>query len=308
MTMARDSAALLLSALQASLRAGQEILGVYRSETGMDVAYKADQSPLTQADTRSHAIILRHLKDTGLPVLSEEGKNIPYAERSAWKRFWIVDPLDGTKEFIKRLGEFTVNIAVIEGQRPVMGVIFVPVKNVLYFGVRGEGSFRVDDPPAMDELLNAPAARDPQDFLKRLVPSAAKLPVEHAAHSPFVIVGSRSHATPELHAYVEQKRRELGEVTFLSAGSSLKYCLVAEGRADVYPRLGPTMEWDTAAGQVIAEAAGATVTRYDTGGPMIYNKEDLLNPWHVVTRKVTSNEQRVTSETTKITAERREKR
>lgn len=306
MTMA--SAALLVPALQASLRAGEEILGVYRSETGVDVAYKADQSPLTQADIRSHTIILHHLKETGLPVLSEEGKNIPYAERSAWKRLWIVDPLDGTKEFIKRLGEFTVNIAVIEGQHPVLGVIFVPVKNVLYFGVRGEGSFRVDDPAALHELLKAPAARGAEGSLKRLVQSAAKLPVEHATHSPFVIVGSRSHATPELHAYVEQKRRELGEVTFLSAGSSLKYCLVAEGRADVYPRLGPTMEWDTAAGQVIAEAAGATVTRYDTGGPMVYNKEDLLNPWHVVTRKVVSNEQRVTSETTKITAERPVKR
>jgi len=286
-------ASLLVPALQASLHAGEAILSVYRGTVAVE--YKADQSPLTQADTRSHAIILRHLDDTGLPVLSEEGRNIPYAERSGWERLWIVDPLDGTKEFIKRLGEFTVNIAVIEGQRPVIGVIFVPVKHVLYFGVRGEGSFRVDDPAAMHDLLTAPASRDSQDSLKRLVQSAARLPVEHAPHSPFVIVGSRSHATPELHAYVEQKRRELGEVTFLSAGSSLKYCLVAEGRADVYPRLGPTMEWDTAAGQVIAEAAGAAVTRYDTGGPMVYNKEDLLNPWHVVARTVTSNEQRVTS-------------
>ena len=277
-------ASLLVPALRAALHAGEAILSVYRTE--VKVAYKADQSPLTQADTRSHAIILRQLNDTSLPVLSEEGRDIPYAERSGWKRLWIVDPLDGTKEFIKRLGEFTVNIAVIEAQRPVMGVIFVPVKQVLYFAARGEGSFRVDDPAAMHDLLNAPASRDPQDSLKRLVQSAATLPVEHAPHSPYVIVGSRSHATPELHAYVDQKRREIGDVTFLPAGSSLKYCLVAEGRADVYPRLGPTMEWDTAAGQVIAEAAGATVARYDTGGPMLYNKEDLLNPWHVVTRKI----------------------
>ncbi|MGE5255464.1 MAG: 3'(2'),5'-bisphosphate nucleotidase CysQ family protein [Hyphomicrobiales bacterium] len=286
--MAMAPAALLVPALQASLRAGEAILSVYRGKVAVE--YKADQSPLTEADTRSHAIIFRHLKDSGLPVLSEEGRNIPYAERRSWERLWIVDPLDGTKEFIKQLGEFTVNIAVIEGQRPVVGVIFVPVKQVLYFAAQGEGSFRIDDPAAMQDLLDAPASRDPQDSLKRLARSAAKLPVDHTRHSPFVIVGSRSHATPELHAYVDQKRRELGEVTFLSAGSSLKYCLVAEGRADVYPRLGPTMEWDTAAGQVIAEAAGATVTRYDTGGPMVYNKEDLLNPWHVVTRKVTSNE------------------
>ncbi len=185
-------ASLLVPALQASLRAGEAILSVYRSK--VEVEYKADQSPLTQADTRSHAIIFRCLKDTGLPVLSEEGRNIPYAERSGWERLWIVDPLDGTKEFIKRLGEFTVNIAVIEGQRPVMGVIFVPVKQVLYFGARGEGSFRVDDLAALHELLNAPASRSPQDSLKQLVPSAAKLPLEHAPHSPFVIVGSRSHA------------------------------------------------------------------------------------------------------------------
>ena len=282
------SAALLIPALQASLRAGEAILDVYRSE--VEIEYKADQSPLTQADTRSHAIVLRYLKDTGLPVLSEEGRNIPYAERSGWERLWIVDPLDGTKEFIKRLGEFTVNIAVIEGQRPVMGVIFVPVKQVLYFAAQGEGAFRVDDPSVMHDLLNAPASRGPEDSLKGLLQSAVKLPVDHSPHSPFVIVGSRSHATPELHAYVDQKRRELGEVTFLSAGSSLKYCLVAEGRADVYPRLGPTMEWDTAAGQVIAEAAGAAVTRYDTGEPMTYNKKDLLNPWHVVTRRTKSYE------------------
>ena len=126
--------------------------------------------------------------------------------------------------------------------------------------------------------------------IEQLKARSTRLPLDLDTHTPFVIVGSRSHATPELHAYVEQKRRELGEVTFVSAGSSLKYCLVAEGRADVYPRLGPTMEWDTAAGQVIAEAAGATLIRHDTGGPMTYNKEDLLNPWHVVTRKVRSDE------------------
>jgi 3'(2'), 5'-bisphosphate nucleotidase len=277
-------AALLVPALQASLHAGEAVLGVYRSE--VEVEYKADQSPLTQADTRSHAVILRYLKKTGLPVLSEEGRDIPYAERSGWKRLWIVDPLDGTKEFIKRLGEFTVNIALVEGQRPVMGVIFVPVKQTLYFTVPDEGAFRVDEPSELQELSSVPASGDPREALKRLMPSAAKLPLEHGPHSPFVIVGSRSHATPELHAYVDQKRRELGDVTFLSAGSSLKYCLVAEGRADVYPRLGPTMEWDTAAGQAIAEAAGAAVARYDTGGPMVYNKENLLNPWHVVTRKL----------------------
>jgi len=249
------------------------------------VDYKEDRSPLTLADTRSHEIIADHLKHTDVPVLSEEGKTIPAAERRRWQRLWVVDPLDGTKEFIKHLGEFTINIALVENERPTLGAIFVPVKYVLYFGRIEDGSYRLDDGQALAELARADAAGDARGAIERLKARSTRLPVDLGAHTPFVIVGSRSHATPELHAYVDQKRRELGAVTFVSAGSSLKYCLVAEGRADVYPRLGPTMEWDTAAGQVIAEAAGATLIRHDTGGPMTYNKENLLNPWHVVTRK-----------------------
>ena len=281
MTMQRDE--LLAAAAQAAVRAGAATLAVYHAE--IKVEYKEDHSPLTLADTRSHEIIVGHLKGTGIPVLSEEGKNIPYPERSRWRRLWIVDPLDGTKEFVKRLGDFTVNIALVEDQRPTLGAIFVPVKNVLYFGRIEDGSFRLEDPVAIASLASDSLERDARAVMSRLRARSQKLPVDRGTHTPFVIVGSRSHATPELHAYVDQKRRELGAVEFVSAGSSLKYCLVAEGRADIYPRLGPTMEWDTAAGQVIAEAAGARVTRHDTGAPMIYNKEDLLNPWHVVTRK-----------------------
>jgi 3'(2'), 5'-bisphosphate nucleotidase len=274
---------LLLTAAQASVQAGLAILDVYRSE--IQVEYKHDRSPLTLADRRSHAVIVGHLKPTGIPILSEEGRDVPYAERRGWRRLWIVDPLDGTKEFVKRLDEFTVNIALVEDQRPIMGVVFVPVKNVLYFGRIEDGAFRLEDPAAIAALASRPEDGDPRSALERLRARARRLPVDPEAHIPFVIVGSRSHATPELDAYVDQKRRELGRVEFISAGSSLKYCLVAEGRADVYPRLGPTMEWDTAAGQVIAEAAGARVTRHDTGQPLAYNKEDLLNPWHLVTRK-----------------------
>jgi 3'(2'), 5'-bisphosphate nucleotidase len=199
---------------------------------------------------------------------------------------WIVDPLDGTKEFVKRLGEFTVNIALVEDQRPTLGAVFLPVNNVLYFGRIEDGSFRLEEPAPFAALApdSPESERDAGQALIRLRARAQKLPLDLETHPAFVIVGSRSHATPELHAYVEQKRRELGAVEFVSAGSSLKYCLVAEGRADVYPRLGPTMEWDTAAGQVIAEAAGARVTRHDTGEPLLYNKENLLNPWHIVTR------------------------
>lgn len=284
--MQRDD--LLLTAVQATIRAGLATLEVYESELHVD--YKEDRSPLTLADTRSNEIIADHLKHTGVPVLSEEGRNIPAAERSHWQRLWVVDPLDGTKEFIKHLGEFTINIALVENKRPTLGAIFIPVKSVLYFGRLEDGSYRLDDGQVLADLARADDAGDARMAIEQLKARSTRLPLDHGIHTPFVIVGSRSHATPELHAYVDRKRRELGEVTFVSAGSSLKYCLVAEGRADVYPRLGPTMEWDTAAGQVIAEAAGATVTRHDTGGPMTYNKEDLLNPWHVVTRKVPSNE------------------
>jgi 3'(2'), 5'-bisphosphate nucleotidase len=279
--MERDD--LLVTAARASVAAGLATLDVYRSE--MEVEYKEDRSPLTLADRRSHDIIVDHLKPSGIPVLSEEGKSIPLAQRSRWRRLWVVDPLDGTKEFVKRLDEFTINIALVEDGRPTLGAIFVPVKNVLYFGRLEDGSFRLDDPAAIAALASGGGDSDPQAVLKRLRAHSTMLPLDVEVHTPFVIVGSRSHATPELHAYVDRKRDELGEVSFISAGSSLKYCLVAEGRADVYPRLGPTMEWDTAAGQVIAEAAGATVLRHDTGQPLLYNKEDLLNPWHVVTRK-----------------------
>ncbi len=284
--MSRDD--LLLTAVQATIRAGLATLEIYDSELHVD--YKEDRSPLTVADTRSHDIIAGHLKHTGVPVLSEEGRAIPAAERRRWQRLWVVDPLDGTKEFIQHRGEFTINIALVENERPTLGVIFVPVKNTLYYGGLEDGSYRLDDGPVLAGLARTGGTGDAHGAIEQLKARSTRLPLDLGAHTPFVIVGSRSHATPELHAYVEQKRRELGAVTFVSAGSSLKYCLVAEGRADVYPRLGPTMEWDTAAGQVIAEAAGATLIRHDTGGPMTYNKEDLLNPWHVVTRKVRSDE------------------
>lgn len=277
-----DRGDLLATAVRASVRAGRATLDVYRSE--IEVEYKEDRSPLTEADRRSDEIIVAHLKPTGIPILSEEGRDVPPAERRRWRRLWIVDPLDGTKEFVKRLDEFTINIALVEDRRPTLGVVFVPAMGVLYFGRSEDGSFRLDDPGAIAALAGAAAEGRGRAVLDRLRPHAQRLPVDVAPHTPFVVVGSRSHQTPELHAYVEEKRRERGDVRFVSAGSSLKYCLVAEGRADVYPRLGPTMEWDTAAGQAIAEAAGASVVRHDTGQPLLYNKEDLLNPWHVVTR------------------------
>jgi adenylate cyclase len=270
----------LHTAIISSVKAGRAILDVYDS-TNMVVEKKADNSPLTLADRRSHDIIMADIDVFGIPVLSEEGRNIPFAEREQWPRMWIVDPLDGTKEFIKRNGEFTVNIALAEGGVPTMGVIYVPVTDTLYFADREQGAFKIDGCKKGGIDDGKPGGSAMESRLKH----AVRLPLQQAKDRPFTIIGSRSHATPELEAYVERMRNQYGEVDFMSSGSSLKICLVAEGRADIYPRLGPTMEWDTAAGQAIVVASGAQVVRHDNGKALTYNKEDLLNPWFIVQRK-----------------------
>jgi 3'(2'), 5'-bisphosphate nucleotidase len=274
----------LLKSVQAAIAAGKAIETVYHSED-FGVEYKSDTSPLTVADQKSHEIIVKALQDVEIPVLSEEGKDTPYAQRKDWVRFWVVDPLDGTKEFIKRNGEFTVNIALVEDGRPVMGTIYVPDRDTLYFAAQGFGAYKLENGP-LNQLQHAPADSDAlaRTLLEQIVEQSTPLPIEHPRRVALTIVGSRSHKTAELEAYVEKKRKAFGDVEFISAGSSLKICLVAEGRADIYPRLGPTMEWDTAAGQAIAEAAGATVCEYGTLNPLMYNKEDLHNPWFIVRR------------------------
>jgi 3'(2'), 5'-bisphosphate nucleotidase len=279
-----DLKSIILGSIQAAIAAGNAINEVYRAED-FAVAYKSDQSPLTLADQKSHEIITGALKKFGLPILSEEGKDTPYAQRKNWERFWMVDPLDGTKEFIKRNGEFTVNIALIEDSRPVLGTIFVPDRNTLYFAGRNLGAYKLQDGP-FDRLpqSRADTEEEARTLLARIVEQSSRLPIEHAPRAALTIVGSRSHKTAELEAYVEKKRNEFGNIEFISAGSSLKICLVAEGQADLYPRLGPTMEWDTAAGQAIAENAGAAVYQYETEEPLAYNKEDLHNPWFIVQR------------------------
>jgi 3'(2'), 5'-bisphosphate nucleotidase len=271
----------LIKSIRAALAAGRAIIDVYHSEFAVE--HKADNSPLTQADRRSHELLMDALSRFKIPVLSEEGREIPYAERKTWERLWIVDPLDGTKEFIKRNGEFTVNIALVEYVKPVLGVIYAPVKNVLYFAARGIGAYKMKNPEdfvwpdeeANDENFNT--------LMELIIQSSVKLPAKRSA-SPFTIVGSRSHAGPELEKFVEEKRREHGQVEFISAGSSLKICLVAEGKANLYPRLGPTCEWDTAAGQAIAECAGAKLLNLKTGEPLRYNRDDILNPRFIVRR------------------------
>jgi 3'(2'), 5'-bisphosphate nucleotidase len=284
----------LLTALASAIEAGRAIIDVYRS-SDFKVEEKADKSPLTLADKRSHEIIVKHLGKLDVPILSEEGKDIPYQKRKRWETYWLIDPLDGTKEFIKKNGEFTVNIAIIHDRKPAAGVIYVPDKNVLYFALKNQGSFKVDSGDSIKqletdliELLNnktvGPGNEIPAEVFDSIIAASAKLPIIDLPARPFTIIGSRSHASPELETFVEEKRQEHGEVEFISAGSSLKLCLVAAGKADIYPRTGPTMEWDTAAGQAIAENAGCKVLQYDTSEPLIYNKENLLNPWFVVLR------------------------
>ena len=275
----------ILRSIQAAIAAGNAINEVYHSKD-FGVEYKSDKSPLTLADQKSHEIIMNGLKEFDIPILSEEGKDAPYAQRKDWERFWVVDPLDGTKEFIKRNGEFTVNIALVEHSRPVLGTIFVPDRNTLYFAGQDFGAYKLIDGPFGDLLdARADSKEEVRGFLDQIMGQSTKLPVIDPQRSALTIVGSRSHKTAEVEAYVEEKRKAFGDVEFISAGSSLKICLVAEGRADVYPRFGPTMEWDTAAGQAIAEYAGANVYQYDTSKPLIYNKADLHNPWFIVQRE-----------------------
>ena len=252
----------------AAVEAGKEILQVYEKE--FTVEYKADESPLTLADSRAHDIITRYLEQTPYPILSEEGRDIPFEERARWDNYWLVDPLDGTKEFVNRSGEFTVNIALIRDGKPVMGVVYTPVKKWLYIGSEEEGAWKL-------ELENHQL---PGSW--RTV--AEHLPVKNATKRNFTVVGSRSHRSKETDDFIAKLEEEHGELNFVSMGSSLKICLVVEGTADVYPRLAPTMEWDTAAGDAIARSAGCEVVQFENGEPLRYNKENLLNPWFIVQR------------------------
>jgi len=275
-----DEKELLTISILASIAAGDKILEVYQSD--FSVTEKSDKTPLTLADQKSHTTIMSFLEASGIPVLSEEGRDIPYEKRSKWERLWIVDPLDGTKEFIKKNDEFTVNIALIEKGKPLLGVIFIPVKNIVYFSLQGEGCWRLSDPDMIAKLKENGNNATGGSLFNKILNHSDKLPPEKAADPFFTVVGSRSHPSPELEIFVRQKEKEYERVQMVSAGSSLKFCLVAEKKADIYPRFGPTMEWDTAAGQAIAENAGAGVFRIDDGTPLTYNKPDLLNPFFKV--------------------------
>lgn len=277
---------LLQTALLASLEAGEEIMRIYTDpKQDFGIERKADNSPLTLADKASHRVIMNYLAATPIPVLSEEGRHLPYEERSGWDCLWVVDPLDGTKEFIKKNGEFTVNVALVQQGAPVLGVVYVPVTRVLYYGMVGEGAWKCTVPALGSSL---PEAGSLAAFLSQGAPSDGKapfggeqLPVGRG-HDVFTVVASRSHMSPETQAYIQEMERVHGQVRTVSSGSSIKICLVAEGVADAYPRYAPTMEWDTAAGDAVARAAGRAVRNAENGKPLLYNKPDLLNPWFLV--------------------------
>ena len=261
---------LLPIAISAAIKGGQKILEVYQSGA-FNVQLKTDNNPVTLADRLSHSTITKILDNTKLPFLSEEGKRISYIERKKWDLFWLIDPLDGTKEFIGKNGEFTVNIALIRKKEPVLGIIYVPVQKILYFGAENLGSFKV----YLNELKLFP------DDFSEWIKYGTKLPVPGKTEN-FRIVCSRSHMNVETEVFIEKMKKKYGKIEFVTKGSSLKLCMVAEGLADLYPRLGPTMEWDTAAGHAIAKFAGCSVTVYGKDIPLEYNKENLLNPWFIV--------------------------
>ena len=274
------------SAITAAVAAGREILKIYNDSTaGLSIESKADNSPLTIADKMSHRIIMQYLEKTDWPVLSEEGKSIPYEIRRKWKTFWLVDPLDGTKEFIKRNGEFTVNIALIHNGNPIAGVIYLPVKHDLYLGVLSE--IRNLNSCQLDEEIIDTGAWKMSGIKKEgitcsgMVKRNQKLPCATPSKT-YTVAGSRSHMNVETQEYIDTKAKKHGAINRISKGSSLKICLVAEGLAHEYPRFAPTMEWDTAAGHAIANAAGKKVWLTDFSGQLTYNKENLLNPNFIV--------------------------
>jgi 3'(2'), 5'-bisphosphate nucleotidase len=246
--------------LEVARHAGAEIMKVYARDFAVE--YKDDKSPLTEADKLSNKVIVDALlsRYPGTNIISEENKMISYEERKNWNSFWLVDPIDGTKEFIKKNGEFTVNIALIENGVPTFGVVYAPVPDTIYYGLKGDGAYKVST-----------------GTTKKLYNAGSYLGLDTVR-----VVASRSHMSEETMAFVSGIEKQGKKIDFLSIGSSLKLCLVAEGAADVYPRFGPTMEWDTGAAHAVALYAGRQVLDAGSMQPLAYNKESLLNPSFIV--------------------------
>ncbi|MGZ3862667.1 MAG: 3'(2'),5'-bisphosphate nucleotidase CysQ [Bacteroidia bacterium] len=267
---------LLEIAIHACLKGGEKIMEVY--EKPFRVNYKEDNSPVTQADVQASKVISEMLLPTGIPVISEE-ENIPdYETRKNYKRIWLVDPLDGTKEFVKKNGEFSVNIGLIENNFPLLGVVFMPVLKEIYFASPETGAYKLPH--------GIFASHNVKDFdLNEFVSHAKKLPAQK--QDTYTIVASRSHLSKDTYAHLQKMKLEKGETNIVYSGSSVKMCWVAEGKADEYPRFGRTMEWDTAAGQSIVECAGGSFLHMQTRERLSYNKPSLDNPEFIVLNKKT---------------------
>ncbi len=237
--------------------AGDAIMEIYKKD--FKIEYKDDKSPLTEADTKANDIICKRLQELypQIPIISEENKEVAYEVRKNWEYYWCIDPIDGTKEFIKKNDEFTVNIALIHRDTPVIGVVYAPAINEIYKAKKGNGAFK------NNQKLPLHINNQPEEKLS--------------------VVASKSHLSEETQTFIDNL--ETQEIEQVSKGSSLKLCMVAEGIADIYPRLAPTMEWDTAAADAIVREAGKMTYQYESGEPVVYNKENLLNPWFIVQEK-----------------------
>lgn len=260
---------LLAKAYNAAIKAGAKIIEIYTQYEDFYVSLKSDSTPITIADKEAHTIIKHTLATTRIPVLSEEGRDIFYEERQSWDLFWLVDPLDGTDEFIKRNGEFTVNIALMVDNRPCFGVIYIPTSRTIYFSDPDRGAFcKTDIEP---EIIS-------EQTISEIFAGAHKLPAVEGANSPVKVVLSRSHESAFASEFLDYIKNRVGELQIIEYGSSLKFCLIADGNADFYIRTTPTMEWDTAAGEAIATAAGVVIETINGNIGLAYNKEDLENP------------------------------
>lgn len=249
-----------------SIKAGQIIMNIYKKDFTVD--YKDDNSPLTEADTKSNEFICNALKNLypNIPIMSEENKQVSYEERKEWEYYWCIDPIDGTKEFIKKNDEFTVNIALIYKNTPILGVVHAPALGEIYFAKKGEGAFK--------EMFSSQSSE--------LRVQKLPLKINSDSSKSISVVASKSHMSDETQDFVDNLALSTEHLTLVSKGSSLKFCMVATGEADIYPRLAPTMEWDTAAADAIVREAGKMTYQYDSNIPVVYNKENLLNPWFVV--------------------------
>lgn len=262
-----NDTALLFLAIKAALAAGEQIMEIYQTDFSFE--RKSDNTPVTLADKAASKSIVKALSASGIPSISEEEALPEFEIRRTWDRVWIVDPLDGTKEFIKKNGEFTVNIALIKKNSPIIGVIYAPVWKKLYFASKEQGSFLAEGPG----LITISS-------LQELLEVSQKLPLQTTPIT-YTLVASRSHLSHEINQRLQQLKSIYGEVALIHAGSSIKQCWVAEGKAHEYSRLGTTMEWDTAAGQCILEQAGGSLNTFDSDQPLSYNKENPENPYFI---------------------------